>query len=51
MTSFNEVVMLDLKEFRLKYVLWVVDSFTSFIQGKLFNNKKADSIIEAMNIC
>ena len=26
-TSFNEVVMLDLKEFGSKYVLWMIDSF------------------------
>ena len=27
-TSFNEIVTLDLKEFGLKYVLWMVVSFT-----------------------
>ena len=46
--SFNEVVTLDLKEFRSKYVLWIVDSFTRFIQGKLINNKRADTIIQAL---
>ena len=34
-TSFNEVVILDLKEFGSKYILWVIDSFTRFMQGKL----------------
>ena len=46
--SFNEVVTLDLKEFRSKYVLWMIDLFTRFIQGKLIPNKKADTIINAL---
>ena len=46
--SFNEIVTLDLKEFRTKYILWMIDSFTRFIQGKLLNNKKADTIIQAL---
>ena len=48
-TSFNEVVTLDLKQFGSKYVLWMIDSFTRFIQGKLILNKKADTIIDAVN--
>ena len=46
--SFNEIVTLDLKEFGNKYVLWMIDSFFRFIQGKLLNNKKADMIIQAL---
>ena len=42
-TSFNEVVTLDLKDFGSKYVLWMVESFTRFIQGKLIPNKKTDT--------
>ena len=34
-TSFNEVVTLDLKEFVSKYVLWMIDSLTRFMQGKM----------------
>ena len=47
-TSLNEIVTLDLKEFGNKYVLWMIDSFTRFMQGKLLNNKKADIIIQAL---
>ena len=47
-TSFNEVVMLDLKEFGSKYVLWMIDSFSRFMVGKLLNNKKAYTIIQAI---
>ena len=43
--SFNEIVTLDLKEFGNKYILWMIDSFTRFIQGKFLTNKKADMII------
>ena len=47
-TLFNEIVTLDLKDFGNRYVLWMVDSFTRFIQGKLISNKKADTIISAL---
>ena len=45
--SFNEVVTLDLKEFRTKHILWMIDSFTRFIQGKLITNNRVDTIIAA----
>ena len=45
-TSFNEVVMLDLKEFGSKQVLWMIDSFSRFMVGKILSNKKADTIIQ-----
>ena len=48
-SSFNKMMTLDLKEFGSKYILWFVDSFTIFMQGKLINNKKAETIIEAIN--
>ena len=46
--AFNEVVTLDLKDFGSKYVLWMIDSFTRFIQGKVITNKKVDTIIIAL---
>ena len=46
---FNEVITLDIKEYGSKYVMWLVDSFTQFMQGKLINNKKAETIIDAIN--
>ena len=45
-TSFQKDVTLDLKEFGAK---WIVDSFTRFTQEKLISNKKADTIINAVN--
>ena len=48
LTSFNEIVTLELKEFGLKYILWMVDSFKRFIQGKLIPNKKADTILATL---
>merc|ERR1712002_1394481 len=50
-TSFNEIVTLDLKQFRDKYVLWCVDSCTRFIQGKMLLDKQADTVINAINDC
>ena len=46
--SFNEVVTLDLKEFGTKHILWMIDSFTRFIQGKFIPNKKAGTIIQTL---
>ena len=47
-SSFNKIVTLDLKEFGSKYILWIVENFTRFIQGKLIPNKKADTIISTL---
>ena len=38
--ALNEVVTLDLKEFGQKYILWMIDAFTRFIQGKVFSKRK-----------
>ena len=48
-TSFNEIVTLNLKEFGSKYVLWMVDSFTRFMEGRLISNMKADTMINTVN--
>ena len=50
-SSFNEMTILDLKQVGDKYVLWCMDSFTRFIQGKLLNNKKRDTILNATDEC
>ncbi len=49
--SFNEIVTLDLNEFGSNYVLWCIDAFTRFVQGMLLSNKKADTIVNALNEC
>ena len=48
-TSINEILTLDLKQFGSKYVLWCIDAFTRFVQGKLLNNKRAETIVNAVN--
>ena len=50
-SSFNEIVTLDLKQFGDKYVLWCIDACTRFVQGKLLRNKKAETIVNAINEC
>merc|ERR1711873_265242 len=50
-SSFNEVVTLDLKQFGNRHVLWCIDSFTRFIQGKLLENKREETILNAINKC
>ena len=39
-----------MKKFGSKYILWFVDSFIKFIQGKYINNKKAETIIDSINV-
>merc|ERR1712120_57775 len=46
-----QLVTLDLKQFRDKYVLWCVDSYTRFIQGKMLLDKQAETVINAINDC
>ena len=47
-SSFNEIVTLDLKSFGLKHILWIIDSFSRFLIGKVIQNKRADTIISAV---
>ena len=47
--DFNEIVSLDLKQFGKKYVLWMVCTFTRFIQGRVMKSKDAMMVIDAMN--
>merc|ERR1711895_183737 len=42
-SSFNEVVTLDLNEFGNKYVLWMIDSFSRFMVGKLIKNNTSNN--------
>ena len=42
---------LDLKEFGTKYVLWMIDSFSRFMVGKLLTNKRADTIVQVIMDC
>ena len=48
-TDFNQIVTIDLKQFDGVNVLWLIDSFTRFIQGVVLRNKEAETVIEAMN--
>ena len=48
-TDFNQIVTLDLKEIQGKYILWMVCSFTRFMQGVLLPNKKAETIVKGLN--
>ncbi len=47
--DFNEIVSLDCKQFGSKNVLWMVDTFTRFIQGKVLKNKEALTVVDALN--
>ena len=49
-TDFNQFVTMDLKQFDGVNVLWLIDSFTRFIQGKVLSNKEAETVIEAVNL-
>lgn len=48
LSTFNEVVTLDLKLFGSKYVLWIIESFSRFVQSKVFQNERAETIVKAV---
>ena len=47
-SRFNEVVILDLKTFGSKHVLWIIGSFSRFVQSKVIQNKRAETIVKAV---
>ena len=44
-STFNKVGTLD---FGLKHVLWIIDRFSRFVQGKVIQNKRAETIAKAV---
>ena len=48
-TDFNQIVTIDLKQFDGVNVLWLIDSFTRFLQGVVLKNKEAETVVEAIN--
>ena len=49
-TIFNGVVTLDLKVFGLKHVLWIIESFNRFVQGKVILNKRTETIVKVVMV-
>ena len=47
--DFNQIVTLDLKQFKEGHVLWLVDGFTRFIQGIVLKNKEGTTIVDAIH--
>ena len=45
-TDFNQVITLDLKQFEERNVLWLIFSFTRFLQGIFIDNKEAETVSE-----
>ena len=50
-TKFNEVVTLYLKALGLKHVLWIINIFNIFVQGKVILNKRVETIVKAVMEC
>ena len=48
-TEFNSIVAIDLKVMGEKYILWMVCACTRFIQGKVLNDKKPETIVKALH--
>ena len=48
-TDFNQIVTLDLKQFGDTNVLWIICSFTRFVQGIVLPDKSAEAIVEGLN--
>ena len=50
MTDFNTVVALDLKTVGDKYILWMICTFTKFVKGVVINDKKAETVMNAVHL-
>ena len=48
-TEFNSIVAIDLKVMGEKYILWMICACTRFIQGRVSNYKKPESIVKALH--
>ena len=48
-TEFNTIVAIDLKIVGERYILWMVDACTKFIQGRVLSDKNPESIIRALH--
>ena len=47
--EFNSIVAIDLKIVGDRYILWMVDACTRFIQGRILSDKNPESIIRALH--
>jgi hypothetical protein len=47
--DFNQIVLMDLKQFGKQEVLWMICSFTRFCQGTVLKDKSMTTLVEAMN--
>ena len=47
--EFTSIVAIDLKIIRDRYILWMICACTQFIQGKVLNDKKPESIVRVLH--
>ena len=48
-TELNSIVSMDLKIMGDKYILWMVCACTRYIQGRVLNDKKPDTVVKALH--
>ena len=48
-TELNSIVAMDVKVMGDKYILWMICACTRFIQGRVLNDKKPESIVKALH--
>ena len=48
-TGFNSIVAMHLKVMGDKYILWMICACTRFIQGRVLNDKKPESIVKELH--
>ena len=47
-TDFNECIAMDLKFWGDKYILYIVDTFSSYTQATVIDRKNPECVIDAM---
>ena len=48
-TEFNSIVAMDLKVMGEKYILWMICACKRFIQGRVLNDKKPETIVKVLH--
>ena len=47
-TDTNQIITWDLKEWRGRHIMWMIDSFSRFVKGIVITNKKKETILKVL---
>merc|ERR1712112_812755 len=47
-TDTNQIITWDLKEWKGRHIMWMIDSFSRFVKGIVITNKKKETILKVL---